>query len=252
MAGGLTAGNVTTDKVYRVSAAGVGARLPSLIERVHDAAGAEVGGRTVVLGGGNSRELSAVESARPGEKWKVFGHLPGSRSDLSALATPRGLLVVGGYDGVGSPRSVLVSADGRAFAPFTWLRHGVRYPAVILVGSSVWVFGGEDAGRELQITQVIDLATKKVRKSRSLPTPLGHEAVTRVGSRILLMGGRTAPHRITRTMLWCDPATGRFTRAGQLPYAVADTGVLAAARAVYLLGGESPEFTKRVTKVAWR
>jgi N-acetylneuraminic acid mutarotase len=252
MAGGLTRGDVTTDRVYRVSAVGVGARLPSLTQPTHDAAGAEVSGRTVVLGGGNSRELSVVESARPGQKWKVTGHLPGTRSDLSAVATPRGLLVVGGYDGVRSPRSVLASADGRGFAPFTRLRHGVRYAAVVLVGNSVWVFGGEDGGRELQTTQVIDLATKKVRRSRSLPMPLGHAAVARVGSRILLMGGRTAPHHITRVMWWCDPSTGRFTRAGRLPYPVADSGVLNAAGAVYLLGGESPDFTKRVTRVAWR
>jgi N-acetylneuraminic acid mutarotase len=122
---------------------------------------------------------------------------------------------------------------------------------VLLVGSSVWVFGGEDSGRELRTTQVIDLATRRVRTSRSLPTPLGHAAVARVGSRILLMGGRTAPHDVTRTMLWCDPTSGRFSPAGRLPYPVADTGVLNTSSAVFLLGGESPDFTKRVTKVAW-
>lgn len=252
MAGGLTPGDITTDKVYRISAAGVGARLPSLTEPVHDAAGAKVNGRTLVLGGGNGRELSAVESARPGHSWKVTGHLPGTRSDLSALVTPRGLLVVGGYDGVGSPRTVLASADGRAFTPFTRLRHGVRYAAVLLVGNSVWVFGGEDSGRELKTTQVIDLATRRVRTSRSLPMPLGHAAVTRVGSRILLMGGRTTPHHITRTMLWCDPVSGRFSPAGRLPYPVADAGVLKTPSAVFLLGGESTDFTNRVTRVAWR
>jgi N-acetylneuraminic acid mutarotase len=252
VAGGLSTGNITTDKVYRVSASGVGARLPSLAEPVHDGAGAALDGRTVVVGGGNTHELSTVESARPGQRWKATGHLPDTRSDLSALATRRGLLVVGGYDGVSSPRSVLISVDGRSFTTLTRLRHGVRYAAVLLVGHSVWVFGGEDAGRELRSTQVIDLVTGKVRTSRSLPTRLGHAAVTLVGSRILLMGGRTAPHQITRTMWWCDPATGRFTRAGRLPYPVADSGVLQTRNATYLLGGESPDFTKRVTRVAWR
>jgi hypothetical protein len=50
-------------RVYQVTAArGIGSRLPSLTEPVHDAAAEPVGGRLIIVGGGSGSELSAVES----------------------------------------------------------------------------------------------------------------------------------------------------------------------------------------------
>ena len=251
LAGGLITGDVSSDKVYRVTATrGVGARLPSLVEPIHDAAGTQVGDRMIIVGGGNSSELSAVESTIGNRQpWRIRGQLPSTRSDLSVTTTTRGVLVIGGYDGLSSPREVLRTADGRSFSTFTSLHQGVRYAAVVRAGNSVWVFGGEEQGRELRTTQVIDLAARTVRLGPRLPTPLGHGAVTLVGSRILLMGGRTAPHRVTAKMWWFDPRRGRYSSAGMLPYAVADAGVLDAVDGAYLLGGESPDFTDRVIRV---
>ncbi len=250
LAGGLMAGGVTSDKVYRVTAHGVGVRLPSLVEPIHDGAGTQVGNRMIILGGGNTSELSAVESTTGDRQpWRVRGHLPSTRSDLSVVATTHGLLVVGGYDGRSSPREVLGSTDGRSFTTASSLRRGVRYAAVVRAGNSVWVFGGEDQGRELRTSQVVDLDAKEVRLAPRLPTPLGHAAVMVVGSRILLMGGRTAPHRVSAKMWWFDPSTGRYSPAGSLPYPVADSGVLKAVDGAYLLGGESPDFTDRVIHV---
>lgn len=251
LAGGLMAGDVSSDTVYQVTAArGIGSRLPSLTEPVHDAAGTQVGNRLIILGGGSSSELSAVESTTGDRRhWRIQGHLPSPRSDLSVAATSDGLLVIGGYDGLRSPRDVLVSADGRSFSTFARLRRGVRYAAVILVGDSAWVLGGEDHGGELQTTQIIDLKTGQVRLGHQLPTPLGHAAVALVGARILLMGGRTGPHRVTAKMWWFDPSSGQYSSAGKLPYPVADAGVLPSVDGVYLLGGESPAFTDRVIRV---
>lgn len=251
LAGGLLAGDVSSDKVYRVTAErGVGRRLPSLVEPIHDGAGTQVGDEMIIVGGGNTSELSAVESStRDRQPWRVRGRLPTTRSDLSVTTTTRGVLVIGGYDGLGSPRQVLRTSDGRSFTTFASLRQGVRYAAVVPAGNLVWVFGGEDRGRELRTTQVIDIAARTVRLGPRLPMPLGHAAVTLAGSRILLMGGRTAPHRVTATMWWFDPRTGRYSAAGRLPYPVADTGLLNAVDGAYLLGGESPEFTDRVIHV---
>ena len=51
---------------------------------------------------------------------------------------------------------------------------------------------------------------------------LGHEAVVAVGRRLLVMGGRTAPHTVTDRMWWFTPASRRWVPAGRLPYPVAD------------------------------
>jgi N-acetylneuraminic acid mutarotase len=251
LAGGLLAGDVSSDKVYRVTAArGVGARLPSLVEPIHDGAGTRLGDGMIIVGGGNTSELSVVEAStgirRP---WRVRGRLPTTRSDLSVTTTTSGVLVIGGYDGLGSPRQVLRTDDGRSFTAFASLRQGVRYAAVVPSGNLVWVFGGEHRGRELRTTQVIDLAARTVRLGPRLPMPLGHAAVMLAGSRILLMGGRTAPHRVTAAMWWFDPGTGRYVAAGRLPYPVADAALLNAVDGAYLLGGESPDFTNRVIRI---
>ena len=182
---------------------------------MHDAAGNQLGGRLIIVGGGGGSELSAVESTTGDRRpWRIQGHLPSPRSDLSVAATSHGLMVIGGYDGLSSTREVLVSDNGRSFSTFAHLRRGVRYAAVILVGDSAWVFGGEDQGRELRTTQVIDLKTRQVLLGHQLPTPLGHAAVALVAARILLMGGRTGPHHVTAKVWWFDPAAADTPQPG--------------------------------------
>lgn len=250
LAGGLRPGDVSSDLVYRIGATGlVGHRMPPLAQSLHDAAGTTFGGRPVILGGGNTSEVDTVESLSSNGKWRVTGRLPRPSSDLSAVSTSHGIFVIGGYDGVTSPRPILGSSDGQHFTTFARLRYGVRYAAVVRVGDSIWVIGGEARGRELNSTQVIELTTRRVRVARRLPTPLGHAAAALIGSRILLMGGRTAPDRITNAMWWLDTRTGRYSSAGQLPYPVADAGVLDTVDGAYLLGGEIPQITNRVVRV---
>jgi N-acetylneuraminic acid mutarotase len=250
LAGGLMPGDLSSDKVYRVTVLGVGAHLPSLVEPIHDGAGTRLGDGMIIVGGGNTSELSAVEAATGHPpSWRVRGRLPTGRSDLSVITTSRGVLIIGGYDGHGSPRQVLRTIDGRSFTTFASLRQGVRYAAVVAAGNLVWVFGGEDRGRELRTTQIIDITARTVRLGPRLPVPLGHAAVMLAASRVLLMGGRNAPHRVTDMMWWFDPRSGRYSPAGRLPYPVADAGLLNAVDGGYLLGGESPEVTDRVIRI---
>jgi N-acetylneuraminic acid mutarotase len=208
-----------------------------------------VGGQLLVVGGGGAAELSSIERLGRDHRWHLITHLPSSRSDLSVVTLSDGFLVVGGYDGARSEREVLRSRDGRSFTPIGQLRRGVRYAATVRVGPSVWVFGGEDQQRELRTVQRIDAATGLGTVAAQLPRALGHSEAALIGSRILLMGGRTSPDRVTDQMWWFDPGTRRFTRAGKLPYPVADAGLFISASRAYLLGGETPGFTDRVTRV---
>jgi N-acetylneuraminic acid mutarotase len=248
VAGGLMAGDVSSNVVFRVDTQGrIVTRLASLPAPLHDAAGMLVAGRPVLIGGGGFAELSAAVGYGTDRRWRVVGHLPGPRSDLSVVPGTHGLLVVGGYDGVGSPRVVLQSQDGRRFRAFARLRTAVRYTAAVTVGGSVWIFGGENRQREVRTVQQIDLESRTVRTAGLLPHPLAHASVLAIDSRILLIGGRTKHGRVTDKMWWFSPTTHHFTSAGRLPYPVGDAGLWTAGRTAYLLGGETPAFTKRVT-----
>ena len=250
VAGGLTVGDASTSRVFRVDLRrGQAAPMSKLPEPLHDSAGVLVGGQPTVIGGGGATELAAVEQYGPGHRWRTVGRLPLPRSDLSVVAVPDGFLVVGGYDGAVSRREVLKGDTAQAFHGYARLVVGVRYTAAVSFGGSVWIFGGEDRNRELRTIQRVDLASGAVTTVGRLPSALGHAAAAVVGSRILLMGGRTAPSRVSDTMWWFDPATHRFSGAGRLPYPVADAGVAVTSDGIYLLGGETPQFPRSVIRV---
>ena len=252
LAGGLGPGDTSTDLVLSIDLAhGVRGRPGHLAEALHDSAGAVLDGRPTVIGGGGATELSDVQGVDARGRWQVTGRLPGARSDLSVVTVGRRGFVVGGYDGASTPTSILSTTDGHTFRPAGTLPQGLRYSGVTVAHGAVWILGGEVDGRELDEVLRFDPRTGQVRRVGRLPRPLGHEAVVPVGRRLLVLGGRTAPHEVTDQMWWFSPADGSWTRAGRLPYPVADAPWVADGDAAYLLGGESPDFTARVTRVGW-
>ena len=252
LAGGLLPGDVSTPRAYRIDlAAGRTRPLAPLVAATHDAAGARLRGRPAVFGGGSSSELSGVQRLGADGSWHAVGRLPGARSDLSTLPYKGDVVVLGGYDGVQSPRSVLRTRDGARFTTLGRLPRGVRYAAVAVVGRTAWVIGGEENHQELREVFAVDLRSGRVRSAGRLPHGLGHASAVVVGDRILVMGGRTTPDRPTAAMWWFQPSRGSWHRAGRLPYPVADAATAVTRNAAYLLGGETPDFTDRVTKVTW-
>ncbi|HEX3221370.1 MAG TPA: kelch repeat-containing protein [Nocardioides sp.] len=249
VAGGLVAGDASTDRVVRVDAAHARVSpLPSLPVPVHDVAGGLAGTTPLVVGGGNATEQDVVQ-AWQGDTWRVVGHLPTTRSDLSIVQRGSTPVVVGGYDGASVPTTLLaLSASGDSHSVGR-LVQGVRYAATAVAGHTAYVFGGEVGGAELGSVQAVDLRTGHTRVAARLPVPLGHAMAATVGTRILLMGGRVAPDRQTSEMWWFDPATGRFTRAGSLPHPLSDAAVATNGRRVWLLGGEESAVTDQVVFV---
>jgi hypothetical protein len=55
---------------------------------------------------------------------------------------------------------------------------------------------------------------------------------------------------VTSAMEQLDPSSGRFQRAGRLPYTLADAGVVQCGYVAYQLGGESPALTNTVERVS--
>ncbi|MCW2858003.1 MAG: Kelch repeat-containing protein [Marmoricola sp.] len=248
LAGGMFPGDTSSARAVLIDlTTGRSQPLPSLGTQVHDVAGGLYAGNPAVFGGGNASEQSVVQ-ALTGGRWKPVTHLPTTRSDLSVVSVAGTTLVIGGYDGTNVPRDIL-AVEPHGLRTVGQLKTGVRYAATAVVGSSVFVFGGEVNGRELNTVQVYNAAKGRSAVEGRLPRPLGHAVAVRVGSRVLLLGGRTDPNTQTAAMWWFDPSTGRFSRAGSLPAALSDSAVVAIGGQVWLLGGEDPSVTDRVVAI---
>lgn len=250
----------STDRAFRISLPnGQSRTLPRLAVAVHDAAGGRYSGNVAVFGGGNATEQSVVQ-VLAGRRWQRAGSLPTTRSDLSVVATPAGTLVLGGYDGVGTPLAILRRSANSGLHGVGRLAVGVRYAATAVVGSSVYVFGGEVSGHELPQVQRFDVRpgaggavrVGRVRVVGRLPRPLGHAMAAVFGGRVLLIGGRTSADQQTAVMWWYDPASGRFSHAGRLPRPLSDAAVATVGHSAYLLGGEDPTVTGRIVRLTVR
>ncbi len=248
LAGGMFPDDTSSARAVRVDlTTGRSTAMPSLGTQVHDVAGGLYAGNPAVFGGGNASEQSVVQRF-DGSRWRPVTHLPTTRSDLSAVSVNGTTLVIGGYDGVNVPRTIL-AVGPNGLRPAGHLTTGVRYAATAVLGSDVYVFGGEVSGQELGNVQRYDATTQKTTVVARLPRPLGHAVAVTVGRRILLLGGRIDPNTQTAAMWWFDPATGKFTRAGRLPAPLSDSAVMAIGNQVWLLGGEDPSVTDRVVEI---
>jgi Kelch motif len=246
LAGGLLAGDMSTNRVTRIDLrSGTTASAPSLAVPVHDVAGALADRTPMVIGGGNATEQDVVQRLKGGV-WRVVGHLPTTRSDLSVVADAGSPLVIGGYDGVGTPTALLVVGRDGSVRPRGRLARGVRYSATAVLGHTAYVFGGEVLGRELDAVQAIDLRDGHTTVVGRMPVPLGHAMAATIGARILVLGGRVSPDRQTADVWWFDPGSARFTRAGSLPHATSDAAVATVGHRVWLLGGEDPSVSAEV------
>lgn len=224
---------------------------PALSVDVHDVAGGQYAGAPAIYGGGNATEQSIVQQFRGGA-WRVVDHMPTTRSDLSVAVVGSTTYVLGGYDGTGVPTQVLAQSGGGRLGPAGHLAQGVRYAASAVVGTSIYLFGGEVSGAELGVVQRYDTVTHTTSVVARLPVPLGHASAVVLGGRVLLLGGRVQPNVGTRAMWWFDPTTQRFTRAGELPAPITDAAVAVSAdgRTAWLLGGEAPSVRAGVVRLS--
>ena len=247
--GGLTAADTTTRAILRVDlSAGTVHPAGLLPVGVHDAGGAVVDGRDLIFGGGSTAVTSAVQDVTPGTTLRVISHLPQPRADLVAISDGSTGYVLGGFDGARGSTTILRTRDGRRFTVAGALPVSVRYPAVAFSGGSIWLFGGEHAGRQVADVQRIDLTTGRGSVAGQLPRPLAHAGAFTLGGSVFVAGGRTGA-TATDIVMRFDPATVRFTAAGHLPAARSDFGVAVVTGTAYLVGGENPKPVDTVIRV---
>ena len=239
--GGLTAADSTTQSILLVDLARQAVRPAGRLPvPVHDAAGAMVRGRDLLFGCESTAVSSAVQDVAPGTTHRLISHLPAPRADLVAISDGTAAYVLGGFDGQQGSATILRTIDGTTFTVVGTAAVTVRYPAVAASGGSIWLFGGEHAGKQITDVQRIDLATGRGRVTGHLPRPLAHAGAFTLGGSVFIAGGRTSS-TVADTVLRFDTADLRFTAVGHLPAARSDFGVAVVGAAAYLIGGESPK-----------
>ncbi len=264
--GGLTRSGRSAPGIYSLdTSTGRLTHIGNLAVPLHDAAGAALGNRYFLFGGGSPNTVATVEAvglsaARTG---KVVGRLPRRRSDGWAVTIGDAIYVVGGYSGSSlSPKdgSVLVTADGARFSHVVDLPIPVRYPAVAAVGGLIYVFGGIGIGGDpISDIQVVNPQKSSARLAGKMPIPLEGAAAAVVGNRIYIAGGATteavaaragdksaakvaaasSSHFVTVGTIWSfNPSGGHLKVAGRLPIPIANSAVAVVNKRVWLLGGE--------------
>ncbi len=242
--GGLTSGNVTTGSVVALGVpGGTAASAGSLVTATHDAAGAVVGGRVLVFGGGAQTSFTTVQavplSSGGTATASVTGQLPQPRSDDAAATVGGTAYVIGGYDGTHADPQVLATTNGRTFSVVGSLPVPVRYPAVAAVGTSIYVFGGEQVGgTPVDSVQRIDTTSGHISVVGHLPQPLTGASAVTLGGVIYVAGGNSGTADVA-TIYAFDTRHARVLVAGQLIAPVANAAVAVVGDTAWLVGGES-------------
>ncbi|MGE5132248.1 MAG: hypothetical protein ACM32E_04980 [Gemmatimonadota bacterium] len=251
IAGGLTPSSASSAAVRSLNpVTGDAARAGRLAAPTHDAAGAVLGGRAYLFGGGDQASAASVQSLAARGRAALAGRLPRPRSDLSAVTIGGTGYLLGGYDGASYDASVLATRDGRHFRQVAKLPVPVRYAAVAAAGGQIWVFGGQSASGLTSDIQRVSPATGAASVAGHLPRPVTGAAALALGGLIYVAGGQVAPARggsaasaaaltTTGAVLAFDPGRGTMTPAGQLPVPVANAGAAVLGRTGYLVGGNN-------------
>jgi outer membrane protein assembly factor BamB len=238
--GGVDANQSSSTGVYRLDpAVGSLSQTGTLALATHDAAGASISGRPFLFGGGAATVVDAVQSVSSTGPASTPAHLPQRRADLAAIKIGSTVYLVGGYDGTTATQDVLATTDGTSFTVVARLPVGVRYPALVAAGNTIYVLGGEWAGTPSDAVQAIDVRTHSARLVGHLPEPRSQAAAFTIAAKLYLAGGVTAKGP-SSSILRFDAGHTTFTTAGSLPAPIADAAVAVVANRAYLIGGESP------------
>jgi hypothetical protein len=238
IAGGLDAAGRSPKGVFRLDpTSGRLTALGSVPQVFHDAAGALLGQRLFVFGGGAAQTSASVQQfdlrTRRGA---IVSRLPRALSDLTSATLGNTVLLVGGYDGRIPRREIYSTTDGRHFVLAGRLPVGLRYPAVAAVGESLLVAGGESSSGATSAVYVFDPAARRTRMLGRLPRALGHASAVTLGSTVYIAGGVDAQGRTAGDVTAIDVGKGTIERIAAVAR-VSDAGALTLGARALIIGG---------------
>lgn len=220
-------------------------RLPDLPVSVDHAAAASAGGRVYVVGGyGADREPLRAAFVLSGRSWRRLPTPPEPRAAAAAAITSPGRLhVVGGRDGTGLARRMLV-LDLRTLrwrtAPGPTPREHLSATAL---GGDVYAIGGRSAGYDTNVRTVEAYIGGRWSARPPLPDARGGTGAAAVSGRIVSVGGEE-PAGTIATVYAYDPNTRRWAQLPDLPTPRHGLGVVGLGGRVWALaGGPEPGLT---------
>src|SRR5204863_1332657 len=118
---------------------------------------------------------------------------------------------------------VLETSDGIQFDVVAQLPDPVRYPAVGVVGSKIYLFGGEGPAGATSDIQEVDPASRRARVVGHLPEARSHAAAAVIGGQVVVVGGRVGvpPSDLVRRL---DAVHTALSPSGSHLAAVAEGG----------------------------
>lgn len=238
LVGGRNTKGASLPQVLRYEpSTGLVTALGPLAEPLQGAAAVTLANRPLFIGGGDAKPTANVGALVDG-KVSIIGRLPEARTDARAVVLDNTLYVVGGYDGVKEPLTMLASADGTTFRQIGVLLQGNRRGTLVGVGPFLYLIGGEENGTASARILRIDPTDGAVTQLGQLPAPLAGAVGFVLQGSVFVAGGRHG-NEVTDQILHIDLVSGVATPAGLLPEPAANSSVAVSGDTAFVFGGEA-------------
>ncbi|MEP2101337.1 MAG: kelch repeat-containing protein [Parasphingorhabdus sp.] len=204
-------------------------------------------GKLYVAGGiGLFRVLDSCEALDlKSNNWSGCGKLPRALHHVAMAADEQYVYASGGY--VSLPFKADQDAGLFRYDPGigTWteiskLPHPIGQHAMVYFGSSLYLIGGQDDGKDLDSVWRYNIATDKWSAMQSMPTARHSHAITRAGPLIYVTGGRSAEAGTEMKRVDVYHVTeDRWDSLPDMPIGRGGHGAFASGNRLHIFGGES-------------
>ncbi|HET7567062.1 MAG TPA: hypothetical protein VFJ91_03665 [Gaiellaceae bacterium] len=174
-----------------------------------------------------------VTHAAPAPAVRRVGSLPHILAKASAVALPGGKLMVLGGEVAGASVDTILAGTPAHLHVAGRLPAAGHDAAAVLLGRTVWLFGGGQAASWPNVVRV-SLAGKAA-SAPALDEPLSDLGAVAIGGKAYLVGGYTGSRWASAVLRYLP--RGGTTTVARLPLGLRYAGVAAIGRTIYVAGG---------------
>ncbi|WP_455384869.1 hypothetical protein [Acidihalobacter prosperus] len=223
----------------------------------HDAAAGYLNGSLFIFGGGqaySTRDLLRVQGTHTVHVAYLGHPLSDAVTRPYRLHGVDGLIMVGGHGGPDVRKVYFISGTNNGHTRWRTLFSlpiGVRYTAVAVEGSKVYIAGGLSAHGRIDSAWSWQPGQASPHRLPSLPRPMEKAAAFAWQGTVYVVGGLGNGGRTSADILAYHAGQGGWRRVGRLPGPLADMGYVQHGRNGYLLGGMSGPSSHSAGRRVW-